>query len=350
MPRRPTPRWPSRRSPGRRAPTSPSSAAASPACRRRCIWPRPASTWRWSRPTASAGARRGGMAASSTPASGATRTGWRIASAWTPRAACGRSPKRPRRSPSASSTRHGIACDWRPGLIETVHQERLVADEIAYVDKLRDDYGYDAGRLARPRGARRGDRHRRLFRRTARRRRRPSRPAEVCARAGARRERRPAPASSRGRGQRRSSGDATTGFRIACATGHAPAGQAETATTLSAGIVILAGNGYLAGIDAAGRGAGDADRQLHRRHRADRRRPARRPDSRRRGGLGHALRRLLLPPERRRPAGLRRRRDLRQPRPRRHRAAGARPSRAHLSGSSPGRRSTMPGAARWRSP
>jgi gamma-glutamylputrescine oxidase len=40
--------------------------------------------------------------------------------------------------------RHGIACDWRAGLIETVHKARLVRDEIAYVQKLKRDYGYDA--------------------------------------------------------------------------------------------------------------------------------------------------------------------------------------------------------------
>jgi len=38
--------------------------------------------------------------------------------------------------------RHGIACDWRPGLIETAHKQRLVRDEIAYVEKLRNEYGY----------------------------------------------------------------------------------------------------------------------------------------------------------------------------------------------------------------
>ena len=40
--------------------------------------------------------------------------------------------------------RHGIDCDWRDGLIETVHRRRLVRHEIAYVEKLRRDYGYDA--------------------------------------------------------------------------------------------------------------------------------------------------------------------------------------------------------------
>ncbi len=40
--------------------------------------------------------------------------------------------------------RHGIACDWRPGLLDVVHKRRLVADERAYTAKLRRDYGYDA--------------------------------------------------------------------------------------------------------------------------------------------------------------------------------------------------------------
>jgi gamma-glutamylputrescine oxidase len=40
--------------------------------------------------------------------------------------------------------RHAIACDWRSGLIDTTHRRRLLAGEIAYVDKLRTRYGYDA--------------------------------------------------------------------------------------------------------------------------------------------------------------------------------------------------------------
>ena len=40
-------------------------------------------------------------------------------------------------------TRHRIDCDWRAGLIETVHKARLVSDERAYADRLRRDYGYD---------------------------------------------------------------------------------------------------------------------------------------------------------------------------------------------------------------
>jgi gamma-glutamylputrescine oxidase len=40
--------------------------------------------------------------------------------------------------------RHRIDCDWRLGLIEVVHKPRLAAGEKAYVAKLQDDYGYQA--------------------------------------------------------------------------------------------------------------------------------------------------------------------------------------------------------------
>jgi gamma-glutamylputrescine oxidase len=40
--------------------------------------------------------------------------------------------------------RHRIDCDWRLGLIEAVHKPRLVDSEQAYVDKLQRDYGYQA--------------------------------------------------------------------------------------------------------------------------------------------------------------------------------------------------------------
>lgn len=40
--------------------------------------------------------------------------------------------------------RHRIDCDWRLGLIEAVHKPRLVAEERAYVETLRRDYGYEA--------------------------------------------------------------------------------------------------------------------------------------------------------------------------------------------------------------
>ena len=38
--------------------------------------------------------------------------------------------------------KHAIACDWRPGLIETTHKARLIAGERAYVEKLKGRYGY----------------------------------------------------------------------------------------------------------------------------------------------------------------------------------------------------------------
>jgi len=39
--------------------------------------------------------------------------------------------------------RHAIDCDWRDGLIETTHKARMVADEIAHVEKLKRDYDYE---------------------------------------------------------------------------------------------------------------------------------------------------------------------------------------------------------------
>jgi gamma-glutamylputrescine oxidase len=38
--------------------------------------------------------------------------------------------------------RHAIDCGWRDGLIETVHKQRLVRGEMAYVEKLKTRYGY----------------------------------------------------------------------------------------------------------------------------------------------------------------------------------------------------------------
>ncbi|MCX5518164.1 FAD-binding oxidoreductase [Kaistia defluvii] len=38
--------------------------------------------------------------------------------------------------------KHAIDAEWRPGLIEAVHKERLVAEERHYVDVLNRDYGY----------------------------------------------------------------------------------------------------------------------------------------------------------------------------------------------------------------
>ena len=132
---------------------------------------------------------------------------------------------------------HAIACDWRPGLIEAVHKERFTADEIAYVDKLRDGYGYDAvtwlDRAALTQaigtdvyfGGRRDARAGHLD---------PLKFAQGLARAAAQ-------AGARiheGTRAEKLSGEAATGFSIA-----------TPSATLSADTVILAGNGYLAGID-----------------------------------------------------------------------------------------------------
>jgi len=138
--------------------------------------------------------------------------------------------------------KHAIDCEWRDGLIEAVHKQRLVAEEIAYVDKLRRDYGYEAvewldrdaladaigtsvyfgGR--RDAGAGHLD---------------PLKFAQGLARAAAK-------AGARiheGTRAKRLVGSAKTGFRIAC--------QVESSeVSAAADIVILAGNGYLEGVDA----------------------------------------------------------------------------------------------------
>ena len=133
--------------------------------------------------------------------------------------------------------RHRIECDWRPGLIETTHKRRLVRHEMAYVEKLKRDYGYTAVEwLARDElaaaigtdvyfGGRRDAEPSHLH---------PLRVAHGTARrqGGARiHERSPATGLT---------GSAASGFRIACGP------RAE----LAAEMVVLAGDGYLAGIDA----------------------------------------------------------------------------------------------------
>ncbi len=134
--------------------------------------------------------------------------------------------------------RHGIACDWRPGLIEAVHKGRLVAGERAYAEHLREAYGYDAvewldreafaaatgaqgyhgGR--RDRGAGHLD---------------PLKLAQGLARAAAS----AGAAIHEGTRVRRLAGSAATGFTAECGSG-----------TVRADMVVLAGNAYLAGLDA----------------------------------------------------------------------------------------------------
>lgn len=133
--------------------------------------------------------------------------------------------------------RHAIACDWRDGLIETVHKPRLVAEERAYVDKLKRDYGYepvewlDRAAVAaaigtdayfggrRDRGAGHLD---------------PLKFARGLARAAA------------AAGARLYEG--TRAVRVSGKAGSSLVGTSRG--TIAAEIVILAGNGYLDGIDA----------------------------------------------------------------------------------------------------
>ncbi len=135
--------------------------------------------------------------------------------------------------------KHGIACDWRPGLIEAVHRQRLTADEIAYVDRLHDAYAYDKvtwlDRTALAEaigtevyfGGRRDAGAGHLD---------PLKFAQglagAASKAGAR--------IFEGTRATALSGSTTTGFRLATPLG-----------VVAADTVILAGNGYLSGVDAA---------------------------------------------------------------------------------------------------
>ncbi len=144
--------------------------------------------------------------------------------------------------------KHQITCDWRPGLIETVHKERLVAGEIAYVDKLRRDYACDAvawldrNALAAAIGT---DVYFGGRRDTSAGHLDPLKFAQGLARAATK-------AGARiFEGTRATSLDrkGASMIEIACT----PAGfeiASSGAPSVSAEIVILAGNGYLDGIDA----------------------------------------------------------------------------------------------------
>ncbi len=140
--------------------------------------------------------------------------------------------------------RHAIACEWRDGLIEAVHKERLVADEIAYTDKLRRDYGYEAvewldrDALAAAIGT---DVYFGGRRDTGAGHLDPLKFAQGLARAAEK-------AGARlheGTRAARITGSAAGGFRIECKSEAA----ADAGVEITADIVILAGNGYLGGID-----------------------------------------------------------------------------------------------------
>jgi gamma-glutamylputrescine oxidase len=151
--------------------------------------------------------------------------------------------------------RHAIDCEWRAGLIETAHKQRLVADEIAYVEKLKSEYGYapvewlgrDALATAigtdvyfggrRDMGA--GHLHPLKFAQGL---------ARAAAKAGAR--------IFEGTRAARLTRTNAAGFEIACLPPNrqVASGTSETDTnavrgSVTADIVILAGNGYLDGVD-----------------------------------------------------------------------------------------------------
>ena len=146
--------------------------------------------------------------------------------------------------------KHGIDCDWRPGLIETVHKERLVAEERAYVGKLRDRYGYapvewlerDALRAALGTDAYFGGRrdmgagHLDPYKFA-------SGLAQAAVAAGAR-------IFEGTRAEKLVRRDAA-GIEIACFAPDWKVGTegASSGASLRAEIVILAGNGYLEGVD-----------------------------------------------------------------------------------------------------
>lgn len=141
--------------------------------------------------------------------------------------------------------KHGIDAEWRPGLIETTHKARLLDGEIAYVDKLRSRYGYepvtwlDRAALAeaigtdvyfggrRDMGA--GHLH-------------PLKLAQGLARAAAK-------AGARLHEGARVTRVAGTGVEVAVASRPGKGKISGGGVSVTAGTVILAGNGYLDGID-----------------------------------------------------------------------------------------------------
>ena len=219
-----------------------SSAAATPACRRRCTSPRPASTSRSSK------RKRVGWGASG-------RNGGQLHSGqrrdqdwleeqlgrddahhlWQPRRGgqgAGQGPDRPARDRLRLARRPDR--DRRTSGASSRH-------EIAYVEKLKRDYGYaavewlDRDALAAAIGT---DVYFGGRRDTGRR---PSRSAEIRARAGARRR------EGRGAHLRGDAGRPSVTGSAATRIRRSPA---RTGGELAADIVVLAGDGYLDGIDA----------------------------------------------------------------------------------------------------
>jgi gamma-glutamylputrescine oxidase len=129
--------------------------------------------------------------------------------------------------------RHGIVCDWRAGLIETTRKRRLLAGEIAYVEKLKQQYGYapvewlDRATLADTIGT---DAYLGGRRDIGAGHLDPLKLAQGLARAAA-----------------KTGARIFEGTRVTRLTGTT---LTTTKGAVSADVVILAGNGYLDGIDA----------------------------------------------------------------------------------------------------
>ena len=205
--------------------------------------------------------------------------------------------------------RHGIACDLRPGVIHAACRAGEVAAFHAEAETLARDYGYAAtepldrdgirGELATEayhggvldRGA--GHLHPLNYALGL---------ARAAAAAGAR-------IFEGSRADAVGDGAASRGAHRRRAGAGAPRGGRRQRLSRRA--------------HAGGLGAGDADQQLHHRHRAARRSRGGGAHPQRRGGGGFAVRGELLPALGRPPAAVRRRRELRLPLPRRHRRHGA---------------------------
>jgi gamma-glutamylputrescine oxidase len=150
--------------------------------------------------------------------------------------------------------RHRIDCDWRDGLIETAHKARMVDDEKAHVDKLKRDYDYapvswlDREALAAAIGT---DQYFGGIRDMGAGHLNPLKFAQGLARAAERAGARIFEGTRAVRLARREG----SGIEITCQSpnGDRPSNgerNGPPGPSVTAEIVILAGNGYLDGVDA----------------------------------------------------------------------------------------------------
>jgi gamma-glutamylputrescine oxidase len=149
--------------------------------------------------------------------------------------------------------RHAIDCDWRDGLIEATHKRSMVNDDVAHVDKLNRDYGYeqvswlgrDAVAAALGTGHYFGG-----IRDTGAGHLNPLKFAQGLARAAGRAGTRIYEGTRTARLDRKEG----SGIEIACRPANweivAGGPDRRPGPSITADIVILAGNGYLDGVDA----------------------------------------------------------------------------------------------------